>query len=886
MFNIRFLQRSRSSRLALLRLFSFLLTASILISPIGMLATPAAAKSGLPLTGSALIAPPWCGDPMPDAAASLPDGSNPGDPVGSFPHIPYYAFACTLANIQARSMGRMEVKVFGQSALGRDLYLVTINALDTPQQRKDFQTWLNIRKIALTEPQRAQAMLDRAGDNVKVPIYIQSAIHGNEYEGVDAMFDLVERLATTPYGADPDVDAILNHVILLWNVDQNPDGRIAGQRANGNNFDLNRDFLTQSQPETQAVISILQEWLPPDMLDEHGYVTPTLIESTTKPHNPSIDYDLWLKWNVSRINANEAAMNAAGLAVTRPILDWCANGSPPPASGLCANGLPPGPSQAEGWDDWGPFYTPMYMQLVGLNGSTVEMCNQTNATCGFNGATHPLGRLGSKVAQYTVAWSTLLFDLGNRHDLLWDELETYRRGVTNAPRPECCPPPFNTDGMWMREYPLAYVIPLGTGQRSDPEANRLVDWLLTNNIQVDEMKQDTTYDGKTFEKGSYVVWMAQAHRGLADTALSIGTDVSGLIQQLYAPPGAWSHGYLWGADTLVIPRDADFSPITNRVTKSSHLLGGVEPGVAEAYVLGIDSPAAVRTLNTLLAGGTPAQLATISFASPSGEILPAGSAVFAADPATKVTLASIGRTNDVWFTRAYNSDLPALEPIDRVPRIAVLATSVTQEVWSMRNLGFIADPIATNNSSQLNDPNAPNPLDDYDLVFNTSGWPSAATVRARLQAFFAAGGGYIGAGANGANFLNSAGLVTGLTAASRSGSGRSGIVQWNNEGGADSPIVGAFPDQDTAIMDPPTWFTAIPTAMSVDGRLPLAGYFLAGLWAPDAQSASAPGSAVIAHGTSISGAARLTIFAMNPLYRADPEREWAMLASAAYWADQ
>ena len=29
----------------------------------------------------------------------------------------------------------------------------------------------------------------------------------------------------------------------------------------------------------------------------HGYVTPTLIESTTKPHNPSIDYDLWLKWN-------------------------------------------------------------------------------------------------------------------------------------------------------------------------------------------------------------------------------------------------------------------------------------------------------------------------------------------------------------------------------------------------------------------------------------------------------------------------------------------------------------------------------------------------------------------------------------------------------------
>jgi hypothetical protein len=39
------------------------------------------------------------------------------------------------------------------------------------------------------------------------------------------------------------------------------------------------------------------------VLDLHGYVTPTLVEATTKPHNPSIDYDLWLKWNQPRIDA-------------------------------------------------------------------------------------------------------------------------------------------------------------------------------------------------------------------------------------------------------------------------------------------------------------------------------------------------------------------------------------------------------------------------------------------------------------------------------------------------------------------------------------------------------------------------------------------------------
>jgi murein tripeptide amidase MpaA len=97
---------------------------------------------------------------------------------------------------------------------------------------------------------------------------------------------LLNRLATTPYGTDPFVDRVLDHVILVVNIDQNPDGRVLGQRANGFNFDLNRDFLTQSQSETKASVGLMQKWLFQDMLDQHGYMTPTLVEATTKPHNP------------------------------------------------------------------------------------------------------------------------------------------------------------------------------------------------------------------------------------------------------------------------------------------------------------------------------------------------------------------------------------------------------------------------------------------------------------------------------------------------------------------------------------------------------------------------------------------------------------------------
>jgi hypothetical protein len=116
-----------------------------------------------PAAGRAAIAPPWCGTPEPDAAASLPDGSQPTDPVGSFAHIPYYAIGCTLDSIAAQSSGRMTVEVFGRSATGRDMYFVTINALDTQQQRKDYANWQKLARDALTTPPRRRSSWRSSG---------------------------------------------------------------------------------------------------------------------------------------------------------------------------------------------------------------------------------------------------------------------------------------------------------------------------------------------------------------------------------------------------------------------------------------------------------------------------------------------------------------------------------------------------------------------------------------------------------------------------------------------------------------------------------------------------------------------------------------------------
>jgi hypothetical protein len=144
------------------------------------------------------IAPPWCGTPEPDVAGALPDGSDPSHPAGSFPHIPYYAIGCTLDAIKKESRdGRMKVEVIGKSAQGRALYLVTINQLKTRDQKDAFEEWQDVRELALDDPARAIRTLSRSRDDVKVPLFIQSGIHGNEYEGVDAMIRRSTRSSTT-----------------------------------------------------------------------------------------------------------------------------------------------------------------------------------------------------------------------------------------------------------------------------------------------------------------------------------------------------------------------------------------------------------------------------------------------------------------------------------------------------------------------------------------------------------------------------------------------------------------------------------------------------------------------------------------------------------------
>jgi Zinc carboxypeptidase len=864
-----------------------------------------ASATALSAPASAQLAPPWDGNPISPGLGPTygeewcaPVGTENVPQTAPLAVMPYAAIGCTLEMFQEEAAeagvpSRMEVRVIGQSGLGRDIFGVIVNALETPEQQRDYQRWLQLREVMTTDPVEGQLLMQSWGENVKLPVFIEANIHGGEREGTDAIMQVIRDMVTLPYGTNDAVDMLLDHVILIVIPTTNPDGRVAGTRANSNGFDMNRDLLVQSQQEIRANVAFQLEWLAPVGLAMHGYANPTLIDGLTKPHNPGLEYDLFLNWNQRRLDANEAAFGDIGQSIDRPVNFWNmdADDTPPP---------PTGPPFAEGWDDWGPFYTQTYMAFYGVDGSTLEMCS--NTACG--------GRFGSKRAQYLGFYSSTDFWVQNRVNILDDQLEIFRRGVTDAGRPNCCDDPllvsrdFTEDQHnWMVEYPTAYVIPFVGGdaghispnrgvQRSDAEANRMAQWLLDNDILVERTNKDVTWGGQTFPKKSYVVWMDQAFRGLAYTALAAGQDISERITQLYAPPGAWSHGSLWGAEVVEIDDDS-FAPKTIPIDDVNPLQGGIRGGgPADWYAATVKGAHEVRAILDLLRNGIDGEVAEAAFDSASAGPMPAGSLIF---PRTAVgALTAAGKEAGMYFERGLGAAPPTTE-LDEAPRVAILVNSSApaenDSSWSLRQIfgsdvGFVSVVNGTNSLQNA----ATDPLESFDVIYNLGqNFPSAANGLAgeRLMAFFDRGGGYIGTSVSGTNFSFLSNtvppLVTGALTQSTDGAG-GGIARWTNLG-TSGPLTGGFPATDNLYLPSNiTWFSSTPAGAVVDGRyLPsVEDMFVAGLWRD--RNPAAANAPIIVHGTTTADSRYLGL-ATNPFSRGDAEREWPLIGQAAFWSN-
>jgi hypothetical protein len=112
----------------------------------------------------------------------------------------------------------------------------------------------------------------------KLVAYVQANIHAGEVDGKEGLLMLARDVAL---GKDR---ALLKDLVLLFCPDFNPDGNDkidpnnrrgqngpigVGIRANGDGYDLNRDFVKLETPEVRAFVRIMNAWDPALVIDCH-----------------------------------------------------------------------------------------------------------------------------------------------------------------------------------------------------------------------------------------------------------------------------------------------------------------------------------------------------------------------------------------------------------------------------------------------------------------------------------------------------------------------------------------------------------------------------------------------------------------------------------------
>jgi hypothetical protein len=110
----------------------------------------------------------------------------------------------------------------------------------------------------------------------KPAVLVMANIHAGEVEGKEACMMLIRDVALGDAGGLLDTQVIL--VIPIFNADGNDKlgknrrdkgPELAGVRFNGQNLDLNRDYVKLDSPEVRALVRLFTEWDPILFLDMH-----------------------------------------------------------------------------------------------------------------------------------------------------------------------------------------------------------------------------------------------------------------------------------------------------------------------------------------------------------------------------------------------------------------------------------------------------------------------------------------------------------------------------------------------------------------------------------------------------------------------------------------
>ncbi|WP_255833640.1 M14 family zinc carboxypeptidase [Kordiimonas sp. SCSIO 12603] len=185
----------------------------------------------------------------------------------------------------AANSDRMKAETIGYSHEGRPILFITITSPENHARLDEIKA----NHLLRTDPKTA----DQANDDMPVVTWLNYGVHGAEASGMDAAVPTLYHLAAAQ---GERVENELDNSVILITAIFNPDGhsrRAAwvtqygsdvlatdpnhevhnqfwpGARTNHYWFDLNRQWLLQTQPESQAWLAKWHEWKPQVSGDFH-----------------------------------------------------------------------------------------------------------------------------------------------------------------------------------------------------------------------------------------------------------------------------------------------------------------------------------------------------------------------------------------------------------------------------------------------------------------------------------------------------------------------------------------------------------------------------------------------------------------------------------------
>ncbi len=500
----------------------------------------------------------------------------------------------------AASSNRIKLISVGKTTRGVDWEIAIISSpknLEQLDKYKDISRRLAAGRGLTDETAHALA---REG---KAIVHIDGGLHSTEVAGAQQSISLAYKLLSTQ--GDPEIDSILDNVILMLWPTLNPDGQnevTAWYRKNlGTPYEVsplpdlyqeyvghdnNRDGYMQNMLESRDVTRTELEWDPVIFYCHHQtapFPTRIFIPPFTEPISSNIDPTIARWLNVLGINM---------------------------AAYLDEHGMP-GAVHRVGFDNWYPgfldfthifrnsisfftetalyrYATPHFYTVDEFPKDKQQLSSEVFYSSPWKGGWWRL----SDAVRYMQGASMAVLDTAAkyREQLLYNR---YQAARDNMERFE-------------KEPPFAYVIPYE--QRDLPTAATLVEKLLLNGLEVNETTKPFEANGREYRK-AWVILMDQPFASLVKELFEV-QHYPDLRSAPNGPPirpydvAGWTLPMQMGVEVAQVlkPVTAEQRNGLQRIDKVVRPAGGVE-GSGAVYLLSHRANASFQVINDVLAKG-------------------------------------------------------------------------------------------------------------------------------------------------------------------------------------------------------------------------------------------------------------------------------------------